>query len=319
MKPRSLVFDLFGDYLRYRGGEVRLRDLASLMGYFDIPEPTVRVVVTRLRRDDWLASRRDGRETIYSLTDASWRLLDEGRARIFDRASGPWVGQWHMVIYSVPEADRALREQLRKKLAWLGFGPLSSSVWISPHDRVDAVCQAFSGQPSIQLDVFRSTSVNGAADVDIASRAWDLGQLNKDYAGFLERYEPRIALYRAGELTGPAALVERMHLVNDYRHFPFRDPDLPTELLPQGWQGQHAHQVFLDAHDLLAQPADAAIDDLLGDVHESSLTSWCRPGAELAIRSNKYLTDVVDLLQDEGKQFQARLGPKEQRCPRPTS
>ena len=30
MKARSLVFDLFGDFLRYRGGEVRLRGLIAL-------------------------------------------------------------------------------------------------------------------------------------------------------------------------------------------------------------------------------------------------------------------------------------------------
>jgi len=42
VKARSLVFDLFGDYLRYRGGEVRLRSLVSLMSCFDVPEPTVR-------------------------------------------------------------------------------------------------------------------------------------------------------------------------------------------------------------------------------------------------------------------------------------
>ena len=62
MKARSLVFDLFGDYLRYRGGEVRLRGLVSLMGCFDVAEPTVRVVVTRLRKEGWLVSRRDGRD-----------------------------------------------------------------------------------------------------------------------------------------------------------------------------------------------------------------------------------------------------------------
>lgn len=58
----SLVFDLFGDYLRYRGGEVRLRGLVSLMGSFDVPGATVRVVVARLRKEGWLASRREGRE-----------------------------------------------------------------------------------------------------------------------------------------------------------------------------------------------------------------------------------------------------------------
>jgi len=50
VKARSLVFGLFGDFLRYRGGEVRLRGLIALMGCFDVPEPTVRVIVARLRK-----------------------------------------------------------------------------------------------------------------------------------------------------------------------------------------------------------------------------------------------------------------------------
>jgi phenylacetic acid degradation operon negative regulatory protein len=266
MKARSLVFDLFGDYLRYRGGEVRLRALVSLMGCFEVPEPTVRVVVTRLRKEGWLVSRRDGRETIYSLTDAAWALLDEGRERIFQRATGPWDGQWHMILYTVPETERALREQLRKKLAWLGFGPLSSSVWVSPHDRARQVREAFGGQPSVRLDLFRSRSEGLDADRGIAARAWDLGQLHDAYAELLSGYRPRLAAYRDGDLEGSDALVERMRLVHDYRRFPFRDPDLPPELLPAGWPGREAHQLFVEVHGLLRGQAEACVDDLLGQV-----------------------------------------------------
>jgi phenylacetic acid degradation operon negative regulatory protein len=266
MKARSLVFDLFGDHLRYRGGEVRLRALVSLMGCFDVPEPTVRVVVTRLRKEGWLVSRRDGRETIYSLTDTAWALLDEGRERIFQRATGPWDGQWHMILYTVPETERALREQLRKKLAWLGFGPLSSSVWVSPHDRVRQVRDAFAGEPSVRLDLFRSRSEGLDADQGIAARAWDLGQLHDAYAELLAVYRPRLAAYRSGDLRGADALVERMRLVHDYRRFPFRDPDLPPELLPVGWPGREAHQLFVEVHGLLRGQAEACVDDLLGQV-----------------------------------------------------
>lgn len=266
MKARSLVFDLFGDYLRYRGGEVRLRGLVALMECFGVPESTVRVVVTRLRKEGWLASRRDGRETVYSLTDEAWALLDEGRSRIFQRMADPWDGQWHMVIYSVPETERSLREQLRKKLAWLGFGPLSASVWISPHDRVQQVRDAFEGVSAVQLDVFRSRSPNTEADRDIAARAWDLGELDRDYAQLLETYEPRLDRYRRGRLSDAEALVERMRLVHDYRHFPFRDPDLPLELLPAGWSGRRAHDVFLEAHGLLREPAERCVDTLVDRV-----------------------------------------------------
>ena len=264
MKPRSLVFDLFGDYLRYRGGEVRLRALVELMACFDVPESTVRVVATRMRREGWLDARREGRETVYALTDAAWQLLDEGRTRIFNRAQGPWDGQWHMVVYSVPETERALREQLRKKLAWFGFGRVSAAVWLSPHHRIDEVVDAFAEFPAVQLDTFRSRSAGPAADRDLAARAWDLEQLDQDYGGLLDAYKPRLAEYRAGGLSDREALVERMRLVHDYRLFPFRDPDLPPELLPAGWQGRRSHETFLEAHGLLRAAAEQYVDGLIG-------------------------------------------------------
>ena len=110
-----------------------------------------------------------------------------------------------MVIYSVPEADRALRDQLRKKLSWEGFGPLSSSVWVSrttvptPSSR-----RSPTGQAS-ELDIFRSRSVT-IADRDLAARAWDLDTLNQDYDLWLNRYQTRLPVYRAnrGQRTGGA-------------------------------------------------------------------------------------------------------------------
>jgi phenylacetic acid degradation operon negative regulatory protein len=280
MKARSLVFDLFGDYLRYHGGEVRLRTLITLMEGFDVPEPTVRVVVARLRKEGWLEARREGRETVYTLTDAAWRLLDEGHARIFARATGPWDGNWHMIIYSVPETDRALREQLRKRLTWLGFGPLASGVWFCPHDRVDEVRAGFADQPAVRIDAFSARSEGLTADRDMAGRAWDLAALDQEYAEFLQRYEPRLIGYRAGELGGQRALVERVRLIHDYRLFPFRDPDLPPELLPEGWSGRAAHEVFLQAHGLLRAPAEAYVDGLLagnGAAVDSDVSNAGRP------------------------------------------
>ncbi|HZI96765.1 MAG TPA: PaaX family transcriptional regulator C-terminal domain-containing protein [Actinomycetales bacterium] len=260
---RSVVFDLFGDYLRYRGGRIRLRSLIALMQCFDVAEPTVRVVAGRLRKEGWLDAEREGRETTYSLTEDAWRLLDEGRTRIFDREHRPWDGQWHLVIYSVPESDRALRERLRKRLAWLGFGPLSPAVWLSPHDRLAQLRAEFADKPAVRLDTLHARSHGPDADRDMAERAWDLDALDADYASLLGRYRPRLAGYLAGDVTGREALAERMRLVHDYRLFPFRDPDLPLELLPSNWSGRAAHDVFLQAHGLLRRPAEAFVDQML--------------------------------------------------------
>ena len=110
---------------------------------------------------------------------------------------------------------------------------------------------------------FQSRSATTGADRDIAARAWDLAELDRDYKALLDTYQPRLSDYRNGLLAGPSALVERMHLIHDYRRFPFRDPDLPPELLPDGWFGRKAHEVFLEAHGLLRAPAEACVDDLV--------------------------------------------------------
>nr|WP_089310238.1 PaaX family transcriptional regulator C-terminal domain-containing protein [Actinomadura mexicana] len=58
-----------------------------------------------------------------------------------------------------------------------------------------------------------------------------------------------------------------MRLIHDYRHFPFRDPDLPTELLPAGWLGRDdAHELFLEPYHLLKQRAEEQFERLWEEV-----------------------------------------------------
>lgn len=265
MRPRSIVFDLFGDYIRYRGGAARLRTLSALMSCFDVGDSTVRVVMARLRKEGWFDAHKDGRETSYALNSRSLQMLNEGRERIFTRAREPWDGHWYMVIYSVPESERGVRDRVRKDLAWLGFGPLATSTYICPHDRLEQIAEHFADEPAVRLNLLTCQSGSLAVDRDMAARCWDLDELDADYNEFLADYEPRLEAYRRGALTGKQALVERMQLTYDYRKFPFRDPDLPAELLPTQWSGRHAHDVFIEAHDLLQQPAEQYFDEVAAE------------------------------------------------------
>lgn len=262
MKPRSIVFDLFGDYVRYAGGEVRLRALVDLLAAFDVGDSTVRVVMNRLRKEQWFDARREGRETVFALNDRSWRMLDEGRERIFNRTTTGWDRRWSMVIYTVPESDRPLREELRKELAWLGFGTLAAATWLSPWDRLGAVEERFGERPGLRLDLLRCESTGLAKDREMVERCWDLETLNADYAAWLATWRRRMADYRAGRLEPREALVERMQLTHSYRLFPFRDPDLPEELVPAGWRGDEAHNLFLEAHELLHSPAESFYQEI---------------------------------------------------------
>ncbi|MGY1883946.1 PaaX family transcriptional regulator C-terminal domain-containing protein [Blastococcus sp. SYSU DS0753] len=263
MKPRSVVFDLFGDHLRYHGGEARTQTLVDLLEVFDIGEPTARIVLARMRKEGWFDTRREGRQVVYCLTDKAWRLLDEGRTRIFERAHGPWDGLWRMVIYAVPEQDRAERERLRRTLSWLGFGPLATATWVSPHERLDEVEKSLEGTTA-RLDLLTCRSRGRGADLDMVERCWDLQALGRDYRDFVARLEALPPASHLGSMSGAEALRLRIELVSDYRHFPFRDPDLPAELLPEAWPGQRAHELFVAAHEALAGPADAFLAEVRG-------------------------------------------------------
>ena len=264
MKPRAIVFDLFGDHLRYHGGKARLQALEELLGVFGIGESTTRVVLARMRREGWFETHRVGRETVYTLTDRSWQLLDEGRTRIFGRQHEPWDGQWRMVIYGAAERDRADRDRLRRTLTWLGFGPLAPATWVSPHDRLDEVARAVASSPAAKVDLLTCRSPGRAADREMAARCWDLAGLGRDYAEFVSRLAALPPPGELADLGGAEALRLRIELVSAYRTFPFRDPHLPAELLPEGWPGPHADEMFVGAHDALAGPADRHVAAVLG-------------------------------------------------------
>ncbi|MGH9000285.1 MAG: PaaX family transcriptional regulator [Acidimicrobiia bacterium] len=255
MKFRSIVFDLFGEYIRYGGGEIGLRALVELLAPFGMGEDVVRVSMSRLRREGWFESSRVGRESRYVLTAKAWSLLDEGRVRIFERPPEPWPGQWCMVIYNVPESARSTRDRIRKSLAWLGFGPLVPSTWVSPHDRRAEVAGAWRGVPDVRLQLLMARSEGLEDDRDIAARCWDLEGLGADYGRFLDDWAPSVANWEHHPPEGAQALVERTRLIHEYRMFPFKDPALPAELLPTDWRGRRAYELFLTGFGLLRRPA----------------------------------------------------------------
>lgn len=264
-KPRALILDLFGDYLRYAGSEIKLADITALLAVFDVEPATVRVNLSRLRKEGWFTTRRVGRETVYSLTPQMLEILDEGRKRIFRRRDEPWGGRWTMAIYQVPESERAVREQLRKQLAWHGFGQLSPSTWLSPHDLMTEVEQIASDNPCAKVDALWCGTGDRIKDRDLAARCWDLEQLGKDYGLFIRAYAPLNDEPANTAKDGRTALVDRMRIIGDFRRFLFRDPYLPPELQPDHWPSGEAYRLFGAVHRQLGPAATDYVSHILGE------------------------------------------------------
>ena len=260
-KPRTIILDLFGDYLRERGGSVRAGHLMILLGAFGIEPAAVRMTLSRLKREGWFTTRRVGRETIYTLTDHLIGILDEGRSRIFADYGEPWDGTWTTVVHR-SGLDRVVRDQVRKQLSWLGFGPLASSTWISPRDRSEQArgLDAEVGEPVV-VTIMRSVTGRPEEDRALAESCWDLPAINAAYADFLTAHADLPGV--AGGLAGADALVARVTLIAGYRHFPFLDPWLPTALQPEGWLGEQANALFHTLHDTLAPQARAYVESVV--------------------------------------------------------
>lgn len=254
-KARALIFDVLGDFVKFGNGEIRLKALVALGEQLGISATNMRVLVARMREQGWLEVRREGRESIYTLTKKTLRTLDEGRRRIFRDEPPTWSGAWTMVIYTVPESDRPTREQLRRELTWLGFGSLAPATWVSPHNLMDEVADVAATLPNAKLDVLEMRSTDVATDRSIAERCWDLESLNEAYAGFLRDLRLKLPDYRAGLLDPAEAFTARIELVHSYRYFPSHDPGLPADLQPAGWLGEQARSVFVEAHSLLEPTA----------------------------------------------------------------
>jgi phenylacetic acid degradation operon negative regulatory protein len=283
-KPRALILDLFGDYLRYAGSEVKLADITALLAAFDIEPATVRVNLSRLRKEGWFTTRRVGRETVYSLTPHMLEILNEGRERIFHRRDGEWDGKWTMAIYQVPESERAVREQLRKQLAWHGFGQLSPSTWLSPHSLLAEVRQIADENPQAKVDALWCGTGDLEEDRGLAARCWDLEQLGKDYEHFIRTYAALDNESSNAAKDGRSALMKRMRIIGDFRRFLFRDPYLPRDLQPHGWPSDEAYRLFGAVHRQLGPAATDYVSNILREP--------VGPGEEVAeeLRSGLYVT-----------------------------
>ena len=83
MQARSALFDLYGDYLRPRGGRAPVAALVKLLAPLGIAPPAVRTAVSRMVRQGWLHPMRLVSGPGYLLTPKAARRLDEAAARIY--------------------------------------------------------------------------------------------------------------------------------------------------------------------------------------------------------------------------------------------
>jgi phenylacetic acid degradation operon negative regulatory protein len=253
---RSLLLTVLGEFVLDHAEPVWNQGLIRALVALGIREVTARQAITRSAAEGWLEPDRVGRQTRWRLSAPTRELLLRGRERIygFEGICKGWDGRWLVVMVRVPEGRREHRHRVRTRLAWAGFGSLGRGVWITPHlEREREALEALRDLgPSAQATSFLAHHGSIGGEQELVVAAWGgLDRLDGLYRGFIEafaRLRPR----------GPEEVfVAQARLVHQWRGFPFLDPGLPAPLLPPGWSGVRAGEVFRCRHHRWAAPARA--------------------------------------------------------------
>lgn len=267
VRTQFLIFTLFGEFILARGGSIWTSSLLSLLSHLDVGEHAARIALSRMSRKGWLATRKEGRRSQYSLTPRGWALLVQGEKRIFEPPLKEWNGMWNVVIFSAPEKKRSLRHAFRSQLPWLGFGQLASNTWVSPHDRkaeVNALCSELDIQDRVEM--FSGIHLGLSEDQQLVQRCWNLPLLATQYKEFIAKFEKQyLACRNNGKFTPTLdeCFVQRFWLMHHFQNFPRVDPNLPAALLPPDWIGFRARQLFDDYHGILEKPANEFVDKIV--------------------------------------------------------
>lgn len=254
--PRQLIVTLFGLYGRAEKNWLSVAALVRLMGELGVDGPAVRSSISRLKRREVLASSRRGTSAGYSMSPWLLDVLAEGDARIFGRTRASIDDGWLVVVFSVPESERENRHALRTELTRLGFGTAASGVWIAPGNIEREVRETLERRDLHRyVDIFNGSHI---AFGDLRSKVrdwWDLDELTALYAEFIDAYRPILKQSDKDGFTPGEAFAHYVEMLTMWRRLPYRDPGLPLDLLPDGWNSVVAEELFRELNAALSGPA----------------------------------------------------------------
>ncbi len=228
----SLLRTIVGSYLRELGGRASVAHLIRLLGALGVSEAHARTAVLRVSRKGLLRSNGNAG---YALNPDAIPMLENGDRRIFTFRQMSDGDPWCLVSFSIPEALRAERHQLRRQLSWIGCGTVSPALWICPGFLTDEVEGVFAELGLRRFATLFETAKPRPAGTltDAVATWWDLAALESLHRGFLEA----TAGFAELEPTGSTAFAAWIRTLDEWRLIPYLDPGLPPSVLPADWSG----------------------------------------------------------------------------------
>lgn len=193
--------------------------------------------VYRLRKAGLLVRRR--RHGLVTLQIGPEAHRRQPRVWRPDRAwKRTWKGIWYVLVYDVPERQRAYRDVLREFLRRQRMGCLQKSVWVSAHDiRPEYRDLAVAAEIRDFAFLFEARTVLGRSALDVVDQAWDFDRLDRGHEWYCRSFEARHGEMLNGRENRAALEQFAREEMTAYLTVMDSDPLLPRELWPPTYLG----------------------------------------------------------------------------------
>jgi len=169
------------------------------------------------------------------------QITKQGRQRLQEiipqyREKRSWDKRIYLVTYDVSEERSHLRDDLREVLKRIGCGYLQDSVWLTPYNP-RGILEEFVEENSLHGAVIISdTGSDGAVGdkslKELVYEVYNLDGLNGRYEDFLQEFSKS-----KKKASMDTVASHYLSILKD-------DPQLPFELLPTGWRGEEAFELY---------------------------------------------------------------------------
>ena len=200
---------------------------------------SARGVLAKLKNLGHIEKIEKDKELYYKITETGEDYFDNVLSYL--KSTRAWDKKWRLVMFEIPETDRALRDKLRRQLANLGMGLLQSSVWITPKN-VEKEIEEINNdlELSLKLKVFevKSTPILNQQIIDKA--------LNNPILKIeLERFtrEAERALKAMGKAGSDQFNAKK--LIFEYASILKKGPQLPQEFVIQNETLKKCNEIYL--------------------------------------------------------------------------
>jgi len=179
----------------------------------------------------------------FRLTGVGRKQLIKNKPVLSQTGGQEWDGFWRIVIFDIAEAERKVRDVLRRQLLKRGFGLLQNSTYISCYDYSKEWLEFLEtkGLKGKVLLLESKQKYLGEPKL-LAEKVWGLEAIAAKYKQVIDRVVTRFGIKEASKREEFLKKIYR-----DYLETIIIDPLLPKSLLAEDWGREKARKYLLRA------------------------------------------------------------------------